>query len=82
MSSDGLTHDTEVAEPPEIPRSGRAVGHRKTRAAEARHRSPRAARPVHLRWAVEVDPLDVGPGHVLGALTAVEEDQHAGILLA
>ena len=39
MSSDGLTHDTEVAEPPEIPRSGRAVGHRKTRVAGARQRA-------------------------------------------
>jgi len=41
-----------------------------------------AERRVHRRRAVEVDPLDVGPKHVLGALTAVDEDQHAGIPLA
>ena len=41
-----------------------------------------AERRVHRRRAVEVDLLDVGPGHVLGALTAVNEDQHAGIPLA
>ena len=31
---------------------------------------------------VEIDPLDVGPRHVLGALTAVDEDQHAGVPVA
>src|SRR5436305_8361962 len=41
-----------------------------------------AERRVHRRRVVEVDLLDVGPGHVLGALTAVDEDQHAGIPLA
>src|SRR6185436_17466699 len=41
-----------------------------------------AERRVHRRWAVDVDLLDVGPGHVLGALTTVDEDQHAGIPLA
>src|SRR5687768_15291881 len=34
------------------------------------------------RRTVEVDLLDVGPGHVLGALTAIDEDQHAGISVA
>ena len=33
------------------------------------------------RRTVEVDLLDVGPGHVLGALTAIDEDQHASIPL-
>ena len=39
-------------------------------------------RRVHRRRAVEVDLLDVGPGHVLGALMAVDEDQQTGIPLA
>src|SRR3954468_13919974 len=39
-------------------------------------------RRVHRRRAVEGDLPDVGPGHVLGALTAVDEDQQAGIPLA
>src|SRR5215218_7893770 len=34
------------------------------------------------RRTVEVDLLDVGPGNVFGALTAVDEDQQAGIPLA
>src|SRR3989304_4934907 len=41
----------------------------------------RAARRVRRRRAVEIDLLDIGPGQVLGALTAVEEDEHAGIPL-
>ena len=41
-----------------------------------------AERRVHRRRAVEVDPPDVAPGHVLGALPAVDEDQHAGVPLA
>ena len=41
-----------------------------------------AERWVHGWRSVEVDPLDVGPKHVFGALTAVNEDQHAGIPLA
>src|SRR3954470_21879832 len=39
-------------------------------------------RRVHRRRAVEVDLPDVGPGHVLGALTAGDEDQQAGVPLA
>ena len=41
-----------------------------------------ARRRVHRRRSVEVDVLDIGPTHVLGALTAVDEDQHAGIPVA
>jgi len=37
---------------------------------------------VHRRRAVKVDLLDVGPRHILGALTAVDEDQHADIPIA
>src|SRR5687767_2690814 len=32
-------------------------------------------------WPLEVDSLDVGPRHMLGAIAAVEEDQHASIRL-
>ena len=34
------------------------------------------------RQTVEVDPLDAGPGYVLGAFMAVDEDPHAEIRLA
>src|SRR6185369_14065337 len=34
---------------------------------------------VHPQRAVEVDLLDVAPGHVLGALAVAGEDQQAGI---
>ncbi len=44
--------------------------------------SARASRLVPRGWAVEVDPLDVSPGHVLGVLPVVREDEHAGIQLA
>src|SRR5262245_54106302 len=50
----------------------------------ARNRFPGLApaeRRVHRRRAIEVDPLDVGPGHVLGAPTAGDEDQQAAISL-
>src|SRR3954452_22604106 len=38
-----------------------------------------AGRRIRRRRAVEVDLPDVGPEHVLGALAAGDEDQHAGI---
>ena len=44
--------------------------------------SPQRSRRIHRRRAVEVDLLDVGPGHVLGALPAVDEDQQARIPFA
>jgi len=41
-----------------------------------------AGRRIHRRRTVEIDLLDVDPAHVLRALTAVDEDQHACIPLA
>ena len=33
-------------------------------------------------WALEFKPFDIGPGHVLWPLAAVDEDQHAAIRVA
>ena len=41
-----------------------------------------AARRVRRRRTVQVDALDVGPGHVRGLLDAVDEDQQSGVPVA
>jgi hypothetical protein len=62
------------------------LGYRNIWDAIVHHWSPDDAnrRQFWAFWATHIQRIryDVGPAHVLGALTAIDEDQHAGIPLA